>query len=92
MLDRVKVMRIFDVAGLIEAVAEITEICEKVAGLASMKEPLFEDAKRVVADSEDESEGDDGAGSIVHGAEACKGTSSSKSFRTRPGCDRESVM
>ena len=60
-LDRVKVMRIFDVAGLIEAVGEIAEICDSVADIAIQREVLKEAGPRVVVDSEAESEEDDEA-------------------------------
>lgn len=58
MLERVKVMRIFDVAGLVEAVDEIVEICEEVAVLELEGEVPREERRRMVADSEDGSEGD----------------------------------
>ena len=56
MLDRVKVMRVFDVAGLIEAVSEVAEICEQGTG------PDVEKGVRrrvAVADSEDGLSGDE---------------------------------
>ena len=59
-LDRVKVMRIFDVAGLVEAVGEIAELCDNVADVAIQNETVSRVAgQRIVADSEAESEGDD---------------------------------
>ena len=60
-LDRVKVMRIFDVAGLVEAVGEIAELCDSVADIATQKEVLKETGPKVVVDSEAESEEDDEA-------------------------------
>ena len=56
MLDRVKVMRVFDVAGLIEAVSEVAEICEQGT------DPDVEKGVRrrvAVADSEDGLSGDE---------------------------------
>ena len=58
-LDRVKVMRIFDVAGLVEAVAEIAELCDNVANIAIQNEVSKEAERRVIVDSEAESEEDD---------------------------------
>lgn len=60
-LDRVKVMRVFDVAGLVEAVGEIAETCDNLANIAIQNEVLRETARRIVADSEAESEEDDQA-------------------------------
>ena len=51
MLDRVKVMRVFDVTGLVEAVGEITENCEQLAEVSAESRAL---KRAVVADSEDE--------------------------------------
>ena len=59
MLDRVKVMRIFDVAGLVEAVSEIAELCEDVAVIWPEGEEPRIVGPRTVADSEDESGTDD---------------------------------
>ena len=51
MLDHVKVMRVFDVAGLVEAVGEITESCEQLTEVSAESRAL---KRGVVADSEDE--------------------------------------
>lgn len=51
MLDRVKLMRVFDVAGLVEAVGEITESCEQSAEVSAEIGVLKHGG---VADSEDE--------------------------------------
>lgn len=51
MLDRVKLMRVFDVAGLVEAVSEITESCEPVAEVSTETGVL---RPGVVADSQDD--------------------------------------
>ena len=50
MLDRVKVLRIFDVAGLVDALGEIMEICED--SVAVMEEGSIR--RTVIADSEDD--------------------------------------
>ena len=56
MLDRVKLMRVFDVAGLVEAVGEITESCEQLVEVSAETGVL---KRGGVADSEDELSEDD---------------------------------
>lgn len=56
MLNRVKVMRIFDVAGLTEAVGEIAEICEQAPSVPVENGPS---RRAVVVDSEDDLSEDD---------------------------------
>ena len=51
MLDRVKLMRVFDVAGLVEAISEITESCEPVAEVSTETGVL---RPGIVADSQDD--------------------------------------
>ncbi|KAL8784082.1 MAG: hypothetical protein Q9195_009191 [Heterodermia aff. obscurata] len=58
MLDRVKLMRVFDVAGLVEAVGEITESCEQVAEFSFETKDL---RRGVVADSQDDLSEDAGS-------------------------------
>ena len=59
MLHRVKVMRVFDLAGLVEAVGEIGEICESALGDTRAMTHGGANEKRIaVADSEEEFEGE----------------------------------
>ena len=51
LLDRVKLMRVFDVAGLVEAVGEISESCESVAEVSVETGGL---RREVIADSQDD--------------------------------------
>lgn len=60
MLDRVKVMRVFEIAGLIDAVSEVAQICESATRKSNEStHPRAKMHKIEVADSEDESGGDD---------------------------------
>ena len=58
LLDRVKLMRVFDVAGLVEAVGEITESCELVAKVLVETGAL---KSGVVADSQEDLSEDSGS-------------------------------
>ena len=59
MLDRVKIMRVFEIAGLIEAVSEVGQRCETAARIHNEPPRAQGNVQKVaVADSEDESEGD----------------------------------
>lgn len=59
MLDRVKVMRVFEIAGLIEAISEVGQSCEAAARMDNESPRAQGNVRKVaVADSEDESEGD----------------------------------
>ena len=73
MLDRVRVMRVFDFTGLVEAVGEVSENCERIPNLDEEKKKRQQDEKSGKAtgeifDSEDEGE-DDGNVEIVGEAE-----------------------
>ena len=60
MLDRVKVMRVFEIAGLIDAVSEVRQICESATRKGNEPtHPQPKVHKLEVADSEEDSEGDD---------------------------------
>ena len=67
LLDRVKLMRVFDVAGLVEAVGEITERCELVAEVPVETGCL---RRGVVADSQDDLAGDGGSEGLDSGERA----------------------
>ncbi len=55
LLGRVKVMRVFDLAGLIEAVGEVGEICESASPeVGSLAKNGGSGQKTYIADSEDE--------------------------------------
>ena len=56
MLKRVKVMRVFDLAGLIEAVGEVAEVCESAAQDVGNVTDDQMCRRTIVADSEDEIE------------------------------------
>ena len=58
LLDRVKLMRVFDVAGLVEAVGEIAESCESVAEVSVETGSL---RREVIADSQDDLSEDAGS-------------------------------
>ncbi|KAL8824119.1 MAG: hypothetical protein Q9191_005286 [Dirinaria sp. TL-2023a] len=60
MLDRVKVMRVFESAGLFDAVSEVAQILESATRNSNEStRPPAKVQKTAVADSEDESGGDD---------------------------------
>lgn len=57
MLERVKVMRVFELAGLVEAISEVGEICEAAKRKIDEQIEAHKRAKKnTIADSEDESE------------------------------------
>lgn len=61
MLDRVKVMRVFDFAGVVEAFSEVKELMEKMA--QKFKKPpvvAFEKRREEIGDSEEEPDEEDG--------------------------------
>lgn len=60
MLDRVKVMRVFDFAGVVEAISEINELMEDIRrNLDRLKVVAIERRKQEIGDSEDELDEDD---------------------------------
>lgn len=62
MLERVKVMRVFDVAGLIEAVSEVAKICEQGTdsdvGQRVRRRVAVEDSEDGLSEDEDRAESD----------------------------------
>lgn len=57
MLERVKVMRVFELAGLVEAISEVGEICEAAKRKIDEQIEAHKRARtNTIADSEDESE------------------------------------
>ena len=69
MLDRVRVMRVFDFAGLVEAIGEVSETCERIARGDEEKKEQQQGKKSgktagEILDSQDEDE-DDGNVEIV---------------------------
>ncbi|SLM35598.1 dna repair protein rad51 homolog 2 o35719 [Lasallia pustulata] len=72
MLDRVRVMRVFDFAGVVEAVGEVGENCERISRLDENRKrhqhcETSENATREIADSQDEDE-ENGNVEVVGGA------------------------
>ena len=72
MLDRVRVMRVFDFAGVVEAVGEVGENCERISKLDENGKKhqhceTSEKATREIADSQDEDE-ENGNEEVVGGA------------------------
>lgn len=84
LLDRVKVMRVFDFAGVIEALGEIGQIWEKQDGhIGNVVNTHLEEGEKVVHDSEEESLS---AGSVeitVHDDELTKGISKAHDDQVR---------
>lgn len=60
MLDRVKVMRVFDFAGVVEAISEVNELMEVITRkFDKLRVVAIEGRKEGIADSEDELDEDD---------------------------------
>lgn len=59
LLDRVKVMRVFDLAGVIEAVGEVGEMRERVAQASAKPASIARRARDQISDSEEELEEED---------------------------------
>lgn len=70
MLDRVRVMRVFDFAGLVEAIGEVSEICERRLKLDEEKKRKLSARSRnttgEVLDSQDEGDEDDKDGDAAN--------------------------
>lgn len=70
MLDRVRVMRVFDFAGLVEAIGEVSEICERKTKMDEEKKQQLSarsgQTTREVLDSQDEGDEDDEYGDATN--------------------------
>ncbi len=59
MLDRVKVMRVFDFAGMVEAIGEVSERFDEFSNKKTASRAVTEQEKHEICDSEDELENED---------------------------------
>jgi len=59
MLDRVKVMRVFDFAGMVEAFGEVSEKIDEFSSMKTASRASTEQEKHEICDSEDELEDED---------------------------------